>query len=320
VVSHLYLNQSPDFLAKKCNELVEMAHKPGAPLADISLCWEAMGEPALPTFESLISDPNPDVAFAAARAAAFLGDEPARRALLDMALDPQQHNQVDAVRVLAELPDSAEVDQMIVQLLDSDRADVRIEAYKLLVANSNSQEGDSRIQTYNINHRFMLDIVQSSGPPMVYATSSGVPRIAVIGRQVALRTPLTFTAMDMRLSISSGDGTQLLTMFYRDPLASDPEQALTHNDLPEILGRLGGLGPDDARQTFDMSFGDVVAVAEQLIAQHEVYGSALADNSPQECIFQLEHPTYGADDWNSLPSDNREGRPQGEGGLLSAGQ
>ena len=71
------------------------------------------------------------MAFAAARAAAFLGDEAARRALLRMALDPQQHNQVEAVRVLAELPDSQEVDQMIAQLLDSDRADVRIEAYRL---------------------------------------------------------------------------------------------------------------------------------------------------------------------------------------------
>jgi hypothetical protein len=319
VVSHLYLNQSPEFLARKSRELVAMAEKPGAPLADISLCWEAMGDSALPTFENLISDPNPDVAFAAARAAAFLGDEAARRALLDMALDPQQHNQVEAVRVLAELPDSREVDQMIAQLLDSDRADVRIEAYRLLVANSDSQ-GNSPILTYNINHRFLLDIVQSSGPPMVYATSTGVPRIAVIGRQISLRVPLTFTAMDMRLSLTSSDGTKLLTMFYRDPLARDPEQAQTHNDLPEILARLGGKGPDDERQNFDLSFGDVVAVAEQLVAQHVVYGASMTENDSRECIFQLEHPSFGSDDWTSIPSDNREGRPQGEGGLLTSGR
>ena len=140
-----------------------------------------------------------------------------------MALDPQQHNQVDARAHPGELPDSKEVDQMIAQLLDSDRADVRIEAYRLLVANGGASE-DSRIQSYNINHRFLLDIVQSSGPPMVYATSTGVPRIAIIGRQVSLRVPVTFTAMDMRLSITSADGTKLLTMFYRDPLSPDPEQ------------------------------------------------------------------------------------------------
>jgi len=317
VVSHLYLNQSPEFLAQKCRELAEMAHQPGAPLADISLCWEAMGDQALPTFEDLISDPNPDVAFAAARAAAFLGDEGARRALLDMALDPQQHNQVEAVRVLAELPDSHEIDEMISELLDSDRADVRIEAYKLLVSSPDSG-GDSRIQTFDINHRFLLDVVQSDGPPMVYATSSGVPRIAIIGRQVVLHVPLTFTAMDMRLSITSTEGTQLLTMFYRDPTAAEPEQSDTHNDLPEILARLGGRGPDDDRQTFNFSFGDVVAVAEQLIAQHDVYGASETEASARECIFELEHPGVGSDDWTSIPSDNREGRPQGEGGLVTA--
>ncbi len=119
-------------------------------------------------------------------------------------------------------------------MLDSDRADVRIAAYRLLVSSPDQQtespsentDGETRhhygIVTYNIAHRFLLDIVPSEGPPMVYATSTGVPRIAVIGHQLLLRTPLTFTAMDMRLSISSSDGTKLLTMFYRDPLARDP--------------------------------------------------------------------------------------------------
>ncbi len=215
-----------------------------------------MGPEALPVFEPLISDPNPDVAFAAARAAAFLDDEPAKRALVDIALNPAQHNQLDAVRVLGELPDSPEVDQMIVQLLDSDRADVRVAAYQLLINSrdndpaSTDNSGDQMrrhygILTYNIAHRFLLDIVPSEGPPMVYATSTGVPRIAVIGHQLSLRTPLTFTAMDMHLSITSNDGTSLLTMFYRDPLSPDTVKVDTHNDLPEILARLGGEGPDD---------------------------------------------------------------------------
>jgi hypothetical protein len=333
VVSHLYLNQSPDFLARKSRELAALAVKPGAPLVDISLCWEALGDSALPTFEPLISDPNPDVAFAAARAAAFLGDEPARHALVDMALDPQQRNQLEAVRVLAELPDSLEVDHLISRLLNSDRADVRIEAYRLLAENSNlpdegsdgqAQPGNSAdatrhygIMTYNVNHRFLLDLVQSSGPPMVYATSSGVPRIALFGHHLALRTPLTFTAMDMRLSITSSDNTSLLTMFYRDPAANEPEHSLSHNDLPEILARLGGKGPDDTRESFDLSFGDIVAVAEQLVSQHAVYGQSLADNSEQECVFELEHPSVGADDWTSIPSENREGRPQGDSSVVS---
>jgi hypothetical protein len=322
------LNQSPEFLAARLRRLAEKAREPNAPLADISLCWEAMGPEALPGFEPLISDPNPDVAFAAARAAAFLGDAPARQALTQMALDPSQHNQLQAVRILGELPDSPEIDHMISQLLDSDRADVRIEAYRLLVGSPDMQadtregnaDGQTRhhygIVTYNIAHRFLLDIVPSAGPPMVYATSTGVPRIAVIGHQLSLRTPLTFTAMDMRLSISSSDGTKLLTMFYRDPLSPDPVKVDTHNDLPEILARLGGEGPSDDQQ-LNLSFADVVAVAQQLVTTHEVYGANLADNTRLESIFQLERPTLEPDDWTSIPRENAEGRPQGESGILT---
>jgi Flagellar P-ring protein len=328
VVSHLYLTQSPEFLAAKLRQLVALAHQPHAPLADISLCWEAMGASALPVFEPLISDPNPDVAFAAARAAAFLDDEPAKRALVDMALDSAQHNQLEAVRALGELPDSPEVDHMMVQLLDSDRADVRVAAYRILIASHDldsaasdgSSDGSVRhygIVTYNIGHRFLLDIVPSEGPPMVYATSTGVPRIAVIGHQMALRTPLTFTAMGMRLSITSSDGTKLLTMFYRDPLSPDTMKVDTHNDLPEILARLGGEGPDDDHQ-FSLSFGDVVAVAQRMVAAHDVYGVSLADGSHRDATFELEHPLLESDHWTSIPKENPEGRPQGDSAVVTA--
>jgi hypothetical protein len=328
VVSHLYLDQSPGYLAKKQRQLADLAVKPGAPLADISLCWEAMGESALPSFQPLISDPDPDVAFAAARAAAFLGDAAARQALVRMALDPHQHNQLEAVRVLGALPDSPEIDHMIAELLDSDRADVRIEAYRMLVSTPELIQDSSApedvtvtnhygVITHDINHKFLLDVVPSSGPPLIYATSTGVPRIAVIGHDLSLQTPLTFTAMDMRLSISSSDNTKALTIFYRDPLAKDPEHTLTQNELPMILARLGGKGPPDPEQNFNLSFADVVAVAEQLVTQKSAIGMRM-DGTAQECAFLLEHPSLQTDQWTSIPTENREGRPQGGGSLVSS--
>jgi hypothetical protein len=331
VVSHIYLDQSAAFQAKKLRQLADLAVKPGAPLADISLCWEAMGESALPMFQPLISDPDPDVAFAAARAAAFLGDGAAREALVRMALDPHQHNQIEAVRVLGELPDSPEIDHMIAELLNSDRADVRIEAYRMLVSTPDMMEDsaspdDANVKrhygviTRDINHKFLLDIVPSSGPPLIYATSTGVPRIAIIGHDVALQTPLTFTAMDMRLSISSSDDTKALTIFYRDPFAKDPEHTLTQNDLPMILARLGGMGPPDPEQNFNLSFADVVAVAEQLVAQKSAIGMRIDGTATtQDCAFELEHPSLESEQWTSIPTENREGRPQGGGSLIGGG-
>jgi hypothetical protein len=327
VVSHLFLNESPDFMAHKAQELVAEAHQPNAKLADISLCWEAMGPEALTSFEPLISDSNPDVAFAAARAAAFLEDGPARQALLHMAADDAQPNQLDAVRTLGSLPTSAETTHMLRTLLDSSKAEVRVEAYRILV-NSDAQlkayseetreaaESQDGIITFRIGDRFLLDVIPSSGEPMIYATSTGIPRLAVFGHDLKVQTPITFTAMDTRFSISSADGTKLLTMFYRDPQAPRPTDVLTHNELIEILARLGGEGPEDVdRLSFD--FNDVVAIAQQLVESHQVYGSTL-EGDRRECLFQLQHPQIAAQLWESIPSDTYAGRPQG-GGLGSPG-
>jgi hypothetical protein len=45
----------------------------------------------------------------------------------------------------------------------------------------------------------------------------------------------------------------------------------------------------------------------------------VADDSQRECLFELGHPSEEADDWTSIPSENQEGRPQGDGSVL-AGQ
>jgi flagellar basal body P-ring protein FlgI len=329
VVAHLYLDQSTAFTERKARELVVLAQKPGVSivtLADISLCWEAMGPDILSIFEPLISDPNPDVAFAAARAAAFLDDAPARQALLAMALDSTGRYQLEAVRTLGSLPNSPEVNHMISALLNSDKSAVRIEAYHLLVNSVGrpTAGGDPAdalrtaggIVTMNIEGKFLLDVVPSQGPPMIYATSTGIPRIAVFGHQMSLQTPITFTAMDMRFSIASHDNDHLLTIFYRDPLAKDPSQCDTHNDLPEILARLGGRGPDDV-QSFDLAFSDVVAIAQQLVASHEIFGTPIGSDTPQECLFELQRPRLDMNDWMSIPSENTNGRPTGGGGVIT---
>jgi hypothetical protein len=304
VVSHLYLDNSPEFTVAKAKELVALSRKPGAPLADISLCWESMGESALPIFQPLISDPDPSVAFAAARAAAFVGDGAAREALLQTAMDSSSNYQLDAVRALGELPVGPETIHMIRSLLDSDKAEVRIEAYKIL-----SDAGDSAIFTVKVGGGFLLDIVESAGPPMVYASTSGVPRLAIFGTNLSLQTPLTFTAMDTRLSLSSSDGTDKLTLFYRDPNSRTPKDSLVENDLARILARLGGEATE-TEDAFNFSFNDVVAIAQQLIDSQQVYATTL-DGRKLACIFELEHAPMEADPWIRLPRDMEAGRPQG---------
>src|SRR5262249_21305748 len=85
VAMHLFLNSSADFAATKAKVLADEAVKPDAPLLDITYCWEAMGPTVIPFIAPLMTHERPEVAFAAARAAALVGDVTAQNALMNMA-------------------------------------------------------------------------------------------------------------------------------------------------------------------------------------------------------------------------------------------
>src|SRR5208282_3107655 len=109
--------------------------------------------------------------------------------------------------------------------------------------------------------------------------------------------------------ISSSDDSRLLTIFYRDPQRIQPQDVLSHNNLAEILARLGGEGPDPD-DTFNFNFNDVVAIAQQMVASHNVYGTRLSGEK-MACIFELQHEQLETDQWTRIPHENLAGRPQG---------
>src|SRR5207244_8812935 len=115
--------------------LAREAQKPEAPLMDISLCWEAIGTPALEHLEPLLSSDQPEIRFAAARAAAYIGSAPSAIAtLVRIASTKDDPFQSNAIQILGDLPTSPMINTEIRKLLDSDQNTVRKEAYKVLAA------------------------------------------------------------------------------------------------------------------------------------------------------------------------------------------
>ena len=137
VATHLYMNNSVAFASAKAKELGEEAQKPGRPLMEISYAWEGLGSAALTQIQPLMTSKDPNVAFAAARAAAFIGDPTggATAALIHMAGTPNQPNQLAAIQVLGALPPSTSLNHLLRDLLDTNQSLVRIEAYKVLAQN-----------------------------------------------------------------------------------------------------------------------------------------------------------------------------------------
>ncbi len=306
VVTHIFLNDNPAFVVAKAQELVRIAHQPDAPLQDISYCWEAMGEEGMTIFGPLISDPDPAIAYAAARAAAFTHDGTARKALLAMASDPSNPFQLNAVQTLGSLDVTLEIRHMLRTLLDSDHASVRLEAYRILTRDSEA------IFSKKVKNGFFVDVIDDKGPPLVYASRTGVPRVAVFGRHIVLQSPLLFMGMNQRLTITSTADSDLLTMFYRDPTRVESRTVQTNNDLAEIISRMGGEGPDQA-STFDFSYGDVVAILQKLSDDHLLVGDTRSGGHVQTA-FLLERPTMSSDTLTSVGEDTTlgAGRPQGQ--------
>ncbi len=309
VTMHLYLDGRPELLTGRARRLAEEALKRDAPLQDISFAWEAMGDVALPAITPLMSATySQDVQFAAARAAACIGDPGASSALVRIASTPGHKWQTDAVRTLGMLPPTPGTARMLRKLLDSDSALVRIEAYKMLAANKSNYIVPTVMPRPGVDEKFVLDMVPVTSAPLVYATRSGVPRIAVFGTSVRIVTPLTFTALDDRLTITSVPGSDALTVFYRPLGPGRTIKILSRPDLAELIGWLGGYALD-ADQQIDLSYGEIVAIVQALAEKKCLVSGA---DSQLAAAFVLQ-PTAGAQgEYDDAPPFVPRGRPQSD--------
>lgn len=305
LVAALHLNTAPDFVAARARELAEAAVLPDAPLLEISYAWEALGPVSLPTVAPLMEHPDPDVAFAAARAAAFLGDAGAPRALLAMAHAPSHPFRLTAVQTLGRLPPTPAVAKLLRELLEAPEPDVRIEAYRQLAAVK-----DGSIFSTVINDKFVLDVVPSGQPPLVYASRTGVPRLAILGNRPALELPVIFSAWGARLTISSQPGERFVTVFNRAQGVRRPAPVACRPDLAELVARLAGSGGAD-EAGLDLTYGDIVAVVRAL-AEQQMIMAGVADGRLVSAGFVLQDAPLVEDAILSappLPGDS--GRPQG---------
>jgi hypothetical protein len=320
LVTHLYLNGSPEFSAAKAKQLADEAVKPDAPLMDISYCWEGLGKVSLGVIREreLMGHANPDVAYASARAAAYLRDSTAPAALVRMAITPGHKFQVNAVQVLGSLQSSAEINEMLRPLLDSDQTLVRLEAYKMLARN-----GDNSVFSTRLKSGFTLDVVDSKGPPIVYASRRGEPRLAIIGNRIGLEMPVAFSAMRGRLTVSSGAGNRTVTIYYRPPMPANgprtrqqrdqlaPIKVASRTDVVEIIARLAGEGFDEVQpgRRLDFNYGEILSILSNMTASRQL--TALSrDGTRVPALFILQELPQAQDSIYSAPVIPDQGRPQ----------
>jgi hypothetical protein len=253
------------------------AVKPGAPLQDISYCWEGLGEEALPSIQSLYGHASADVAFAAARAGAFIGDTTAVDALAGMARTDGHPFALNAIKTLAALESTPRITRALMEVLSSNNPLARAEAY-LALAEQQAPVVLSRV----IRDRYIIDRVICDGPPLIYATRSGTPRIAIFGQNLPIKTPIMFSAMDDQLTISATEADRTLTIFDRSGESPQGASAKIAPDVYELLRTLGG----EPNAAFAFAYSDLVGILQALVDRRCIAASFVLQEPPnlQEAI------------------------------------
>jgi len=262
VALHTYFNSEPSFVVTKAREIARAAELPDAPLGNISYALEALGVPALPVMQEMMARTNPEIAFAAARAAAFVGDPSAPTALAAMARVKSHPFRLNAIDALSKLPSSPAINQLLRPLVDDADAQVRIAAALALV-----NARDSAVFSTAVQDQFFLDVVPGNSDPIVYATRSGTMRIVLIGKPSRLTSPVIFTAGQERLSISGDADKNVVTLFYRGRELDSPITQLSQSDLLYVISRLAGEG---GVSRFAFNYGQVVGILTRLAEQKKL--------------------------------------------------
>lgn len=271
----LFFSINKQYAVERGEELIAAATNPATPEADlegISYALEGLGSLVTPKLLPAYSDPNAAVAFCAARAGAFLEDPVAVATLVRLAKEPGNAYAVPATQTLGRMwRRTGGVVQHLHDLLNVPAQDVRIAAYRALLAIEPQAVVSIQVGDNSYGKQFYLDRAESRAAPIIWASRAGTPRLAVIGEVPRLVPGALAAAFGGRLTVSaSGDGTRA-TVFYR-PLNDNSTSVEIYADVLELAATLGGESRP-GELPVRLAYGDVIAVLKRMCDEGQVVDS-----------------------------------------------
>ncbi len=259
---HTPINQEyPEVLAKRYTR--SMIEDPSS-ANQLSWALRAIGPRSIGFVRDVYEFPERGPRMAALRAGAHLGDTRASAFLERLAFDVDSPDRIEAIQLLGIAEGSNSIERALRELLeDEDQLTSRIAAYealmkraeryrlKELVAMNSARPSGQRatieqviylaesriprgnpqgVERQDVRGRFELDIVPF-GEPLVYVTQQGRPRIALIGENAKLETPMFVSAWSDRLIMVADNPGSEIRLRYA-PSASGP--ILTQSMGPDI--------------------------------------------------------------------------------------
>ncbi len=269
VAVHLYLYNEPAFIERRLQDIAGRLETIETNGESFSMIWEGIGPGVLPRIQPLYEHADPTVRYYAARAGLRVGDASAVPVLAETALRKASPLRLAAIRELGE-SEFPQAPARLLPLLEDEDAEVRIAAYEALVAHAHpsvrSRVFGNVLDPRQVNLK--LDIVQCSGRPLLYVRRTGEPRIALLGGDVAVQTPMFYAHPDDRIIINASSAGEELHISYRLPLSTRRAEPMTcAANVSELIAALAELPRKydaDAQVGAGLHYSQVIAVLDRL--------------------------------------------------------
>lgn len=319
LATHLYLHNQPAYYERKLNDLSRLLTSGLHNRDHIALVWEGIGRVGVARLQAFYEHDDPAVRFFSARTGLRLHDFTAVPILTRIAQTPEHPYRLLAVRELGECGFAAAA-VVLQPLLDADDPEIRIAAYEGLLRHRHplirTQRFASALDRTQVN--MVLDVIETSGEPMIYVRRTREPRIAVFGDRTPVVLPIFYSHPEQWVTLNAATTTDDITMFCRsrgakrlsDRLFVPPRLV----DLIIALGDLPERNAADQLRGIGLSFSQVVQVLDALrrdgsidapiVLERESLTELLGPTKPPRDRPEVDEP--GAAEQDAPPDQPRE--------------
>jgi flagellar basal body P-ring protein FlgI len=284
LVVHLPLVREEEFLTSYAKGLMGLLKDPTAPAEDIALVLEASGQSAVDVAQGFYTDSNRAVRYYAARVGLRLRDSTAVDVLAREAAEVGSPFREAALAELSHASDVAVARIPLRALINDANVKIRILAYEGL-----ARHNDEKIQRYKCGlGSFTLDVVPSTGQPLIYATRAMEGRIGLIGQNVHCQPPFFYLHPSHAISVSAEAGKDQVTLVRRAPFGQVSEPFQVPLDLGQMIHFMGDTAEVDENtgkvRGLGLSYTEVLDVlqamckAKAVPARLEIQSASLSDS------------------------------------------
>ncbi len=182
LVLHLSLQQDiPGFTQHQAVVLIHDLHNPIAPHRQLAMALRQLGRTIIPILRQHYASTSVSTSFYCLQAGTLLGDQEAIVRMVKIADDPASAFQTSAVHALERCRDHINATLAFTRLLTMPQPAMRIMGYRAL-----RRIHSGLIYSQIVGGKFTLDVLPTNQPAIVYVTTTGHQRIAVIGKVPSL--------------------------------------------------------------------------------------------------------------------------------------